>query len=235
MEEELAIAEEDHPADKPQKAAVELPSRLVDLISLGASYFIDYLRWTQLTPMVLVWGCMLPLVVVAGLLNFQEESLELGVQLKEITAKAPGLNDKLLGIYTAMVGSLDIAEDGTFQIPEGQIKGVILKVWGYISLLLMILGAAYRFIFRRNANVEPASLARKLTICAVAIASLIAILIAISYFGKVNGDPTTAFVVYAILLAVVSAYSLTASHLLGRLSAKLSDRSAPQDEPGIVS
>lgn len=225
------------PAYKSQQAGfgfLELLGRLTDLLLLGASYFIDYLRWTQLTPMVLVWGFFLPFVVLASLLNFQEESVDLGIQLSQLTAQIPGLNDKLLSLYTAMVGSLDIAEDGSFEFPVEQMKGVILKVWGYLSLVFLILGIAFRFIFRRHTDDEPATLRRKLSICAVAIAVLIAILIAISYFGQVTGDPTTAFVVYASILAAVSTYSLTVSHLLGRLSNRLSLGIVSRDEPGVA-
>lgn len=197
---------------------------LTNAVPLVVSYAVGYFRWTQLTPMILAWGFLLLTVLLLGLLNFQEQSIELGIRWSQITAKVPGLNEKLIELYEAFFNSGTKDGAGGIQWKDGQITAGIFKLWGYLSLFLLLLDIVYRYIFKRDAAVKPASLPRKLVICAMAITAVVAILLANYYFGNVmkNGDdPRLYFVGAGVLVWLISAYSLTVSHLLGRLSEKI--------------
>ncbi len=41
------------------------------LLTIG----IDYIRWTQLTPMIMVWGAVLLLLLAMVFVNFQDQAL----------------------------------------------------------------------------------------------------------------------------------------------------------------
>ncbi|MFT4824540.1 MAG: hypothetical protein ACJAUG_000601 [Halioglobus sp.] len=105
-----------------------------------------------------------------------------------------------------------------------QITAGIFKLWGYFSLFLLLLDIVYRQVFKREATATPSGLPRKLIICALAITAVIALLFANYYFGNVmndDDDPRLYFVGAGALVWLISAYSLTVSHLLGRLSDKV--------------
>ena len=197
---------------------------LTDALPLLVSYVIGYFRWTQLTPMILAWGFLLLTLLLDSLLNFQEQSVELGIRWSQITAKVPGLNEKLMEFYVAFFDSGTKDGSGGIEWKDGQITAGIFKLWGYLSLFLLLLDIVYRYVFKRQATAKPAGLPRKLIICAIATTAVVAIFFANYYFGNVmkNGDdPRLYFVGAGVLVWLISAYSLTVSHLLGRLSDKI--------------
>lgn len=209
---------------EPQQKNRPKPGALANAFALFIAHFIGYLRWTQLAPMVLVWGFLILCLILATLLNFQEQSIDLGTQLSQVTGQVPGLNEKLVEIYVAIFSSGTPTATGGIEWKDGQITDGIFKVWGYLSLFLLAVDTVYQRVFRRQTPVKPATLRRKLIICAIASAVLVALFFAVFFFSNLmqsGQDPRLNFVGYGVILWLIGAYSLTASHVLGRLSDRI--------------
>ena len=181
------------------------------LLSLG----LDYFRWTQLTPMIFTWGFALLLLAMLIFVNFQQQVVNVLEYFVEWLMKLP-----LVGPY---ITEFLADQDQTVKLGTEDLKTFALRSWFVVSLLFMLAGM---LLSRWLGPFRTRSLKRKIVYAAVASAALLAGLV-LNYFvdpGNFNGGLAGwlfNFSLIALIVFVVSAYSLTIAHVLGKLSSAL--------------
>ena len=181
------------------------------LLSLG----LDYFRWTQLTPMIFTWGFALLLLAMLIFVNFQQQVVNVLEYFVEWLMKLP-----LVGPY---VTEFLAEQDQTVKLGTEDLKTFALRSWFVVSLLFMLAGM---LLSRWLGPFRTRSLKRKIVYAAIASAALLAGLV-LNYFvdpGNFNGGLAGwlfNFSMIALIVFVVSAYSLTIAHVLGKLSSAL--------------
>jgi len=181
------------------------------LLSLG----LDYFRWTQLTPMIFTWGFALLMLAMMVFVNFQQQVVDgLGYFTRWL------MELPLVGPYVTEAMS---EQETTVKLGAEDLKTFALRAWFIVSLLFMLIS----MILSRWLGPFPArSLKRKISYAAVGCLLLLAGLI-LNYYAvpeNFNGGATGwmfNFSLLALIVFLVSAYSLSISHALGRLSAAL--------------
>lgn len=189
---------------------------------------IDYFRWTQLAPMVTVWGFGLLMLMALFFVNYQEESFDIVFAVYEWIAGLP-----LLGApFAAWMESLANNDEGVS--PGGfDIKAATLKVWGYLSLALMLIALLVNWIF---GPFKPWTLKRKLGVAALCCVVLLAGLFTI-YFARPDefNGPLSGWILnfggIAVLLFIVSAWCLSIAHLLGLIRKAIDESSLGTRNP----
>jgi len=189
-------------------------------ISLGLTalgLLVDYLRWTQLTPMVLAWAALLGLLVVFAFVNFQAEgltALEALARLWERYPWLPRIEDP--GTTT---------DDGAWHLDGESLRGPVLAAWGVISMVLWGLAWLWRLVSGAG---TPWPLRRKLKVALGAGAAAWLAFVALYLLSSetFHDGPVRWLLTFAALCAlpvIVSMYSLTVAHVLGRLSERLAE------------
>jgi len=170
---------------------------------------IDYLRWTQLVPMVFAWFFLLVLVVAMVVLNFQ------------------GSIDAMLGAaearYEVWFGPIEpLANAEDIEITETSVKTWIYRVWTLTALAGYLVGLLRGWLF---GPWTPMGLKRKLVVVGVCAAACSVIMFLIWLFGAMDVETSAVMFAYFIagplLVWIISAYSLGVGHLLQLLSARL--------------
>jgi hypothetical protein len=181
------------------------------LLSLG----LDYFRWTQLTPMILTWGFALLLLAMLIFVNFQQQVVNVLEYFVEWLMKLP-----LVGPY---VTEFLAEQDQTVKLGTEDLKTFALRSWFVISLLFMLTSM---LLSRWLGPFRTRSLKRKILYAAIASLALLAGML-LNYFvdpGNFNGGLAGwlfNFSLIALIVFLVSAYSLTIAHVLGKLSSAL--------------
>jgi hypothetical protein len=186
------------------------------LLSLG----LDYFRWTQLTPMIFTWGFALLLLAMLIFVNFQQQVVNVLEYFVEWLSGLP-----LVGPY---VTELLADQETTVKLGTEDLKTFALRSWFVVSLLFMLAGM---LLSRWLGPFRTRSLKRKIVYAAVASAALLAGLV-LNYFvdpGNFNGGLAGwmfNFSLLSLIVFLVSAYSLTIAHVLGKLSSALMEGAA---------
>ena len=100
------------------------------LLSLG----LDYLRWTQLTPMLLTWAFALFVLVVMIITNFEQQAFSAIEYVKQWLIQLP-----VVGEYFIARSS---AEDIGVKPGIEDLKSYVLRGWLFVSLVLMLVRMA---------------------------------------------------------------------------------------------
>jgi len=181
------------------------------LLSLG----LDYFRWTQLTPMLLTWGFALLMLVMLIFVNFQQQVVNALEYFAHWLMQLP-----LVGVH---VTELLSGQEQTVNVGIDGLKSFALKAWLVLSLLFtltaMVLSSwlgPFRVI----------SLKRKLIFAASGCMLLLGGFILNYFAGQENFNGAMAgwmfqFSLISLVVFLVSAYSLSVSHALGRVNAIL--------------
>jgi hypothetical protein len=188
------------------------------LIRLLAGLALDYLRWTQLIPMIMAWTFLLIMVAAMLLTNFQQQSFE--------------LIDSGVRFYERFAGPLEPVEEAQ---PSGQsesltwsgddLRPLVIRLWGLLAAAGWLLGMAWRLLFGARPR---ASLTRKLLLAGVA-GLVCSVLFLFSYFfgSESFNDPFWQWLLlfFGIPFVVwcISAWSLSIGWAIGRL----------QDRPAV--
>lgn len=181
------------------------------LLALG----LDYFRWTQLTPMLFAWGFALLMLALLVFVNFQAQVVNVLEYLAEWLMQLP-----LVGPY---VTDLLSEQETTVKLGTEELKTFALRAWFIVSLLFMLAGM---LLSRWRGPVPTRSLRRKILFAAVGSALLLGALV-LNYFadpGNFNGGMAGwmfNFSLLALIVFLISAYSLSAAHVLGKLSTAL--------------
>jgi len=181
------------------------------LLSLG----VDYFRWTQLTPMILTWGFALLLLAMLVFVNFQQQVVNVLEYFIEWLMRLP-----LVGPYVSEFLS---DQETTVKLGTEDLETFALRAWFVVSLLFMLIGM---LLSRWLGPFEVRSLRRKILYAAIGSVLLLGALI-LNYFGvpeNFNGGVggwMFNFSLLSLIVFLVSAYSLSIAHALGRLSSAL--------------
>lgn len=188
------------------------------LLRILAGLALDYLRWTQLVPMVLAWAFLLLMVGAMLLVSFQQPSFELvdgGVRLYERLAGPPEPADGG-GPDDDASAPARAADSGAVAFTDEDLERLVLKVWALMALAGWLLGMAWRLLFGRPPR---PSLKRKLVIAGAACAACTGLFLLAYFFGSEAFDDPFAqwmalFVGVPLVVWCISAYSLAISTLV---------------------
>jgi len=188
---------------------VKLQNHITKLI---LSWTLGYMRWTQLTPMLLLWGFSLMMVLALTFVNFQEQAITVLEFMLEWLVQLP-----LVGEYIMKFLS---DETSNTHIRSSDLKSFVLSSWALVSLVFMLVGIVLSFLF---GPFKPWVLKRKILITGVGTVLLLAGMVANYYAApqNFNGEASAwmlNFSLISLLVFVVSAYCLSISHFLGYLN-----------------
>lgn len=205
-----------------------MPAERINLFKTAITLVIDYFRWTQLTPLVIVWAFGIVMLAALVFVNYQEESFDAIAAMFHWIAGLPWIGDKLTVWLESMAN-----DDGSLSAGGLDIKAAALKVWGFLSLAMMLIALVVNWVF---GPFKPWTLKRKLGIAAVCCLLLLAAYFAV-YFAKpeeFNG-PVGGWILnfggIAVLLFIVSTWCLSIAHLLGLLREGIQDSSLGSQSP----
>ncbi len=181
---------------------------LKSVLSLG----LNYMRWTQLTPMLITWGVALAMLAAITLVNFQEQVLSgLGILLQWLT-QLP-----VVGEYATEMMS---DQRGETHVTTSDFKSFLLKGWSILSLAFMLTSMAISAVF---GPFQPWTLKRKLLFTSLGVLLLLTGLVSNYYAntqifnGKASGWMLN-FSLISLAVFLVSTYCLSISHFLGFLN-----------------
>lgn len=181
-------------------------------LKLAVTLAIDYVRWTQLSPLVTIWAFALAMLAVMLFVNNEEQGWDLVSSLTHWIAGLPLIGDSFAARMESLAG-----EDGSIHISGHEFKAVALKAWGFLSLVFMVLALAAN---RLLGPFKPWSLKRKLGTAALCCLAMTAGYAAV-YFanpGLFNGPASQWMLTFggiSLVLFIVSAWCLSIAHVLG--------------------
>jgi len=170
---------------------------------------LNYLRWTQMVPMVLAWSFALVMMLGTLLVGFQEQAFAVMLYL---TDSFPGLTEQVKNL----VEDSDLgSESGDFD--SARLMALIGKAWAVLAGVLMVVNWLWQMI-RKNPP-PPASWLQKLRIPLIASALAVGvIMIGGLAAGAERGTATYGpILLYFTLLFGASAYSVSISHVIGKV------------------
>jgi len=179
------------------------------------SLALDYFRWTQLTPMIFTWGFALLLLAMLVFVNFQHQVVNVLEYFVEWLMQLP-----LVGPYVTEFLS---DQETTVKLGTEDLKTFALRTWFVVSLLFML---GSMLLSRWLGPFRVRSLNRKILYAAICALLLLGALI-LNYFAapeNFNGGAggwMFNFSLLSLIVFLVSVYSLSVAHALGRLSAAL--------------
>ena len=184
---------------------------LKSLLSLG----LGYLRWTQLTPMVLMWGFGLLMLLALTFVNFQEQSLSLLGSFLEWLTRLPVIGEHVIQLLSD--------KDTSTHMATTNIESFIFSAWAVLSLVFFLAGMVLSLLF---GPFQPWTLKRKILLAGAGVVLLLAGLVANYYVvpQNFNGEASAwmlNFSLISLLVFVVSAYCLSVAHFLGYLNQSL--------------
>ena len=187
-----------------------------EIPKLLASVAIDYLRWTQMIPMVFAWCIGVAVVFVFVAIAFQGE----------ISGYIERNEDRIEQAVERWWGPINT--DSEAKIDTAAVKAFIYKSWAVLALVAYLLALLRNAVFGKPA---PISLKRKLVIVAMAAMVCVGLaFILILIMGLASGQSVSGLVVglflYALLLWLVSAYSLSVNHILLKFRDMLFDEAS---------
>jgi hypothetical protein len=204
------------------------------LLQLLLSLVIDYLRWTQITPIILMWAMVIGMLFALLFVSHEEAVWSVVGALTRWIASLPWIGPE----FTAFMESQ--AEDGVIKPDLGAIdyKSVILRVWGGFALMFMVIAwVASLFL----GPFEPWTLKRKLVTAALACTIVVAIMMVLYFLdpGTWNDGPLMVALSasgMALVMFIVNAWCLSVSHALGLVSTYVAEADLGQhDASGGVS
>lgn len=189
-----------------------MENQLVQLARLGGATVIDYFRWTQLTPMILGWAITFGVILLMLLANHEDATFNAISTVGEWIAGLPWIGDH----FKAWMAS-QADENSAITLSGAGAKAAVLKVWGVISLVLMLAWSVLGWLF---GPFKPVTLKRQLKWTAFACLLVYGILLMMLFAARdqFNG-PTLGwllnFAALMFILFVVNAWCLSIAAALG--------------------
>ena len=199
------------------------------ILKLLLSISIGYIRWTQLTPMLLMWGFGLLMLLALTFVNFQEQTIPALEFILEWLLQLPLVGERITPL---------LSDDSTAtHMPGSDIKSFMISVWAALSLALMLAGFILSTLF---GPFQPWSLKRKILFACAGVVMLFAGMVG-NYFAapqNFNGEASSwmiNFSLISLLVFGVSTYCLSVSHFLAYLNDALmaDELNSPQDSGSI--
>jgi hypothetical protein len=184
------------------------------MLKAAISLVIGYFRWAQLFPMIAAWVIGAGLLVLFAITVDEEATGQVMESVGQRIEAMPAPAQKAWASMFDYVFSEEEAEKHPFEA----FKSVVLKAWGIVSLIFMLLAWLLDVLF---GPFKPWALRKKLKLTLLACLVLVA-----GYFAcfladpdQFNGPTSLSFLYFLVIGAVVfvvSTWSLTISHLLAK-------------------
>jgi len=178
----------------------------------AARLAVDYLKWTQLVPMIVAWAFLLLVVALLALVNFQEQSFTVVEALVVAWDRLPWL--------PRLDGAVVKGADGTLLLDDQGFRSTVLGVWGGVATVLFLLSQLWALV---SGPRPPARFAGRLAVLAGALAAAWCALLAIYLFGSetFHGGLWQWLLLFTggcLAVGVVSLYSLGIAQVLELVS-----------------
>lgn len=231
-------------------------------VKVIGGFVIDYFRWTQLTPMVLLWAIVVGGLLLTAFVNYEDEIWDTSERVVLWTADLPVVGPKVTAWLEEQeakeaaekAARAEAAEAADRAGDAGEAEGVtdpnasydgeeafdqliafVLKVWAVVSLVFM----GFAWLFNRLFGpFQPWPLKRKLRLLA-----LICLMFPVAFFifefaapDRFHGSPLGHGLLFAAFYFIVSAWCLSISHLLRWIHELLmnADIGKPKKEEGLL-
>ncbi len=172
------------------------------------SHIIEYVRWTQITPMLAAWASLILFSTFFFLTIFLEQSHSIVESIIALWSEHPWLNNYL-----------EITEEGNITLDENDIKHLATSVWPIIAFILYLVSTVKKALCG-SAPALPFK-----TICNRLSATLAIIWCGLSVAYALNHNTLEGewwiwilfFTLGCLTVFFISLYSLAISFLLGRV------------------
>jgi len=184
-------------------------------MQLAGSLVIDYIRWSQLAPMITMWFFAVLMVFVLYFVNHQDETVNGMAAVAGWVAKMPVVGPQFIEWIENRA-----TDDGVLHFGGDDFKVAAMKIWVILSLVLMVIGWFARLLF---GPFQPLTLKRKLGFAGLGSLVLMAGFLGVYYLnpGLFNGTATQWTLNFAgitLLVFIVSIWCLSIAHALGLFS-----------------
>jgi len=196
-----------------------------------SSLVIDYIRWSQLAPMITMWFFAALMVFMLYFVNHQDETVTGAAAVVSWVAELPVVGPSFIEWMEKRE-----TDEGALHFGGDDFKVVAMKIWVLLSLAMMVTGWVANLIF---GPFQPLTLKRKLGFAGLGSLAFIAGFFGVYLLspGLFNATPTQLTlnsVGIALLLFLVSVWCLSISHMLGLFGRSLGDaqisKTSPEDE-----
>ena len=186
-------------------------------LKLLLSWCLGYIRWTQLTPMLLLWAFGLLMLLALTVVNYQEQTMSTLEFILEWLVRLPVVGERIVPLLSG--------ENTETHIATNDFKSYVFSTWAILSLAFMLASIIMSLLF---GPFQPWALKRKIQIASAGAVLLLAGLGANYYAAPQNFNGEAAawmlnFSLISLLVFGVSAYCLSISHFLGYLNEALMD------------
>jgi hypothetical protein len=176
------------------------------------SLIINYFRWSQLTPMILMWFSLLGMLFLLFFVNNQEATWSATENVAEWIASLPLVGPWFTDWMAAQ------AEDGSLDATD--LKSAALSAWAVLSLVFMVISWTAGALF---GPFKPWTLKLKLGLSAIAGMLFAAAFVGFFYINpELSNDPfgkiLSTGIGMGVLAFIVSTWCLSIAHILGRVS-----------------
>lgn len=218
------------PILRDSKAEVIIMEKQAHPLQFFGALVIDYFRWTQLTPMVLMWAVVVGLALLVGFVGYQDQIFNTADAVARWVAQLPGIGPRFtawIEAKEAQDAAAAAAKAGGETVSAGakgdgsdaldELKLFVLKAWGVLSLVAMGIASLVSRLF---GPFEPWTLKRKLRLVAL-LCLIFPLAFGIAEFAApdmVHGSLSSTLISsigLMLLYFIVSAWCLTISHFLG--------------------
>ena len=199
------------------------------ILKLLLSFGLGYMRWTQLTPMLLLWGFGLLMLLALTFVNFQGQAISALEFILEWLIKLPLVGERITPL---------LSDDSTaMHISGSDFKSFMLSAWAVLSLAFMLAGFVLSTLF---GPFQRWTLKRKIQVVGASVLLLVAGMSA-NYFAapqNFNGEASAwmlNFSLISLLVFMVSAYCLSVAHFFAYLNeALMADELNSPDNSGSI-
>ncbi|TVR16502.1 MAG: hypothetical protein EA391_07740 [Balneolaceae bacterium] len=181
-------------------------------------YALDYVRWTQLVPMILGWAFAIVMVLALFLIGFQGE-------IDALLSRADSTIENWIGVEPE-TNQHEADSSGTVTITEDSFVTWVYRIWGVLALAGWLYSNIRTKLFGPKA---PTRWKRK--IYRAVMASLLFVgflMLGTLVIGGVSGNThwelMVPFILLPLLLFVVSFWGISVSHLITKIQRDIGKR-----------
>ena len=181
-----------------------------------AHFTLDYVRWTQLVPMVIGWAFAIIMVLALLLVAFQGE-------IDSMLTRAEPAIERWFGAPAEVNEAQHGDESGTIEITDDNIMPWIYRIWGGFAFIGWIFSMIRTKLFGPK---PPKKLRKKIFHAGIASLGFVALLtFGTMVLGGTTGNTSfelmVPFVLLPILLFVVSVWGLSISHIITKIQGEI--------------
>lgn len=194
------------------------------IAKLLAKLTLDYVRWTQLIPMIFGWAFVFIMISAIFLVIFQGD-------IDTLLQRAEPTIERLLGPAPETDSTVQSADEAsTINLTGNDIIPWIYRIWGILAFAGWIFSIVRTKIFGPK---PPRSLKRKIGTAGIAVLIFTGTLLFAFMIGNFSGNTKAElmipFILLPILLFIVSTWGLSISHIIDKLHLEIDKLGANKD------